>query len=67
MQFFAILTVELPGRVSATAMSVVTVDGDATREAIFDYMRQSIVAKHGRQFADANIVFYSAEPNSLGH
>jgi hypothetical protein len=67
MEYFAILTVELPGRVTATLSSIVTVNGDGTREEIFNYMNHRLITSHGRAFAEANVVFFSAEPNSLGH
>ncbi len=66
MEYFAILTVELPGSAAVTATTTVIVTGRATRSEIYEHMRQSIAKEHGPRFAAANVAFFSAEPNSIG-
>jgi hypothetical protein len=66
MQYFAILRVELTGSPSATAVSVVTVNQHVTRQQIYKYMADTIVEQYGEQYVNANIVFFTAEPNNLG-
>jgi hypothetical protein len=65
MQFFAILTLAVPGQSSVTAEGVVTLTSPATRQNIFQYMRQQVITQNGQQYAKASVVFFSAEPNTI--
>jgi hypothetical protein len=66
MQYFVILTLQVPGQPVITADAVVTVNQHATRQQIYQHMVKAIVKKHGAPFASANVVFFSAESNRLG-
>jgi len=65
MEYHTILTVATSDK-KLTTQGVLTVNGDATRASIFKYLRDQIVRQNGPQFADATVVFFSAEPNRLG-
>lgn len=64
MEFFAILTMATPGKQS-TAEGVLTLEPDATRASIFQYMRDQLVRQNGPGFAQANVVFFAVESNRL--
>jgi hypothetical protein len=68
MELFAILTVQTPvgnGYMSVTASGVVTTPARATRQDIFTHMREIICRENGERFATAEVVFFSAEPNTI--
>ncbi|MEU8347854.1 hypothetical protein AB0C74_39670 [Spirillospora sp. NPDC048832] len=65
-EWFVVMTLQAPmahgGFVSHTKTMVLSVGPDATREAVYDHMR----AKFPPEFASANVVCFSAEPNQIG-
>jgi len=64
MQFFAVLTLQISGE-TITATTVATVDATATRQALYERMRQSMIERSGKRFRNASVVFFSAEPNTI--
>lgn len=67
MEFFAILTLARSGGETVTATQVVTVDSYGTRREVYQYMKDQLAIQLGPRFAHANTIFFSAEPNSIGH
>jgi hypothetical protein len=65
MNYFAILTLELPGSASVTVYYEVTLTSPATRAEVYEEMRKSIVEEYGPRFATATVLFFSVEPNRL--
>jgi hypothetical protein len=68
MELFAILTVQAPvgnGYMSVTASGVVTTHALATRQDIFEHLLGGIIRENGDRFATAEVVFFSAEPNTI--
>ena len=66
MEYLAIITMEDPGRCAATLASVVSMTSKLTRLDIYNEMRREIAKKYGEQFARGTVVYFSAEPNTLG-
>jgi hypothetical protein len=64
MEFFSVLTLQIPHR-TATINAVVTVPSQATRAALYDQMRRTAFERLGKEFADATVLFFSAEPNII--
>jgi hypothetical protein len=65
VQFYSVLTLQIPGH-TVTVDAVVTVTGnDATRQELMCYMRDQAVERCGQQFAKAYVMFFSAEPNII--
>jgi hypothetical protein len=70
MQYLAIITMEvLSGidRCGATLALLLNVPGagEFTRLDIYNYMRGEVAENCGEQFAHANVVYFSVEPNIL--
>ena len=63
MEYFAILTLELPGRELATAACTVIVDDGTSRDGILTELRSCIAEQRGYQFETACVAFFSVEPN----
>ena len=65
-EWFAVLTLQMPlpggGFAAGTKSAVLTVGPDATRAGIFEHM----CGLFPPEFAGANVVFFSAEPNRAG-
>ena len=65
MELFVILTVALPasgGIKQITSTRVATVKGHSTRAALFSWAKSKLPAG----WEQANVVFFSAEPNGIG-
>ena len=66
-EWFAVMTLQRPllngGFATGTRSQVLRVSGpSATRAALFEHMRGLFPP----EFATANVVFFSAEPNQIG-
>lgn len=59
-----VLTLDMPGRVAGTWHGTFTPAASATRNDIFVWLRERISAENP-EFARANVVFFSLEPNRL--
>lgn len=64
MEFFSVLTLQIPRR-TATINTVITTPGSASRAALYDHMRQIATERLGAEFAQAAVLFFSAEPNTI--
>lgn len=64
MEFFSVLTLQIPSR-TASINTVVTVPTNATRSALYDHMRRTAIERFGEEFADATVLYFSAEPNII--
>jgi hypothetical protein len=64
-EYFAILTLQLGNQI-ATGASMVTLKPAATRLDIYNWTRDKFAADNGDEWRNATVVFFSAEPNSLG-
>lgn len=64
MQFFVIITLQANGRVM-TIDAIVDAPGGVTRQDIYQYVRQLAAQRCGNAYAQANVVFFHAEPNNL--
>jgi hypothetical protein len=65
MEFFSVLTLGLGPEV-ATLTHIVTATNGATREEVFQYMKKTLTDQLGPRWDRSNVVFFSAEPNTLG-
>jgi len=65
MNYFVILTLAC-GSKQATGTSTATVEASATRTDIYHVMLEQLVADHGDHWRNASVVFFSAEPDTLG-
>jgi hypothetical protein len=68
MQYLAIITMEYPngpGQCVATLASLLDLTGQLNRLDLYNIMREEVVKNYGEQFAHANVVYFSAEPNAL--
>jgi hypothetical protein len=66
MEYLAIITMEVPGRCAATLASLVSMTSQLTRLDIYNYMRGEVAKNYGEQFAHGTVIYFSAEPNTLG-
>ena len=66
MQLFALITLETAQNDSCTVDAVITVNADTTRQDVYRTLRQKVAESCGQRFADAKVVYFSAEPNSFG-
>ena len=65
MEIYSVLTLQIPGH-TVTVDAVVTVTSDdATRQDLMHYRREQAVERCGEKFADAYVMFFSAEGNSI--
>ena len=65
MTFFAILTLELPGRAVVTTARSLTCNEGATREGLYTRMFEETIAERGPMWSRANTTFFSVELNQL--
>jgi hypothetical protein len=65
MRYFVILTLAC-GSKQATGTSTATVDASATRTDIYNATLDQLVADHGDHWRNASVVFFGAEPDTLG-
>lgn len=65
-EWFVVMTLQAPlpggGLASVTKSTVLNVPPDATRAELYEHMR----GLFPREFASANVVCFSAEPNQIG-
>jgi hypothetical protein len=59
-----VLTLEAPGRGSATAFGTWTPPAGSTRHDVFTAIKADMVAQ-SPEFARANVIFFSIEPNQI--
>ena len=65
MEIFSVLTLEIPGR-RVTVDALVTMPDDVSRSDVYREMRKQVIARHGKKFAEASVLCFTAEPNSIG-
>jgi hypothetical protein len=65
MEFFAVITLQHPRCGSATVSATFSVSDGATRQGIYNFMREQAVKKGGHEYEQATVVFFSAEPNTV--
>ena len=65
MEYFAILTLDLPGVKAVTLTAPVMVSGDLTRHRVLLRMKDYAVETYGEEFREGTVVFFSVEPNQL--
>ncbi|MEU0719325.1 hypothetical protein [Streptomyces lavendulocolor] len=59
-----VLTLDMPGRCTGTWAGALTPGSGETRQSVYQWLRQQITTAHP-QYADANVLFFSLEPNRL--
>ncbi|MEU4271279.1 hypothetical protein [Streptomyces sp. NPDC026092] len=59
-----VLTLDLPGRIAGSWQGTVTPGSGDTRQDVFVMLREHI-SESSPEFARANVVFFSLEPNQL--
>ncbi|GGT62498.1 hypothetical protein [Streptomyces lateritius] len=59
-----VLTLDMPGRIAGTWHGTVTPGPTSTRNDMFLWLRERISSENP-EFARANVVFFSLEPNRL--
>lgn len=65
MEYFVILTLQIPGRDQLTIARVIPVRPGDTRSQICSDVLAYAVDRYGPDMERANIVFFTAEPNQL--
>ena len=63
-EYHWIITLELPGRASATFSGVAAVPPGQTRSEVYNGIRRELAAEHP-ELERANTAFFSLEPNQL--
>jgi hypothetical protein len=65
MEFFSVLTLGIGPEV-VTITEVVTTTNGTTRAQVFQHMKTTLTDQLGPRWDRSNVVFFSAEPNTLG-
>jgi hypothetical protein len=65
VEMFALITMETDEGESCTVDVVFTVNGDTTRQQLFHSLVQKVAETYGQRFANAKVVHYTVEPNTL--
>ena len=64
MEYVSVLTLRIPGHAKLTVQDIVDVSGEEASpgKAVFDHMIGRAVDAHGQQWANADVVSFTAEP-----
>ncbi|MEU3772025.1 hypothetical protein AB0F11_02200 [Streptomyces sp. NPDC032472] len=62
--FHWVLTLEVPGRITATQFGTWNVRPGSTRHDVFLAIRQEVAGRYP-ELANANVMFFALEPNQL--
>ena len=65
MEYFVILSLELPGRGSVTLDTTITAVEGVTRARVLKDMWRLATGKCGSEWANATVVLFNVEPNVL--
>jgi hypothetical protein len=64
MNYFMLITLDMPGLETLTSPLVVTVNSNATMQELYEHARAEVARKYPR-FRDACVTYFGAWPNQL--
>jgi hypothetical protein len=64
MEYFFILTLQVHAE-TASLNGTLTLSRSATRHEAFQYACREVARRHGQQFMNAAVLFFSVEPNQV--